>query len=71
VSGERLLQSIREHGHQNAHWVKDKKDLPDVLLASSRPGDIVIALGAGDVNQAVFSLRDKLEAQSSSRGGAP
>lgn len=62
VSGERLLQSIREHGHHDAHFVRDKKDLPDVLLEATRPGDVVIALGAGDVNQSVVALKAKLEA---------
>jgi UDP-N-acetylmuramate--alanine ligase len=68
VTGEKLLQSIREHGHHAAHFVKDKKDLPDVLLSATRPGDVVISLGAGDVNQSVAGLKTKLEAIA---GGAP
>jgi len=70
VTGEKLLQSIREHGHQNAHYVRDKKDLPDVLLEATRPGDVVIALGAGDVNQSVLGLKTRLEALAAHGGGS-
>jgi UDP-N-acetylmuramate--alanine ligase len=60
VTAEGLVQSIREHGHHDARFVKDKAELPDVLLGLVRPGDIVIALGAGDVNASVRELRDRL-----------
>jgi len=68
VSAELLVQSIREHGHHDARYVHDKADLPDALLAIIRPGDIVIALGAGDVNLAVRALKTRLEARVSEQG---
>ncbi|EYF02385.1 UDP-N-acetylmuramate--L-alanine ligase [Chondromyces apiculatus] len=63
VSGERLLQSVREHGHHDATFVADKAELPEVLERVVRPGDVVIALGAGDVNLSVRALRERLEAR--------
>ena len=66
ITAERLLQSIREHGHHNAHYVGDKRSLPEALEGLTRPGDIVIALGAGDVNAALIGLRERLEAASAS-----
>jgi UDP-N-acetylmuramate--alanine ligase len=61
VSSERLVQSIREHGHHATHHVRDKLRLPEVLEGLTREGDIVIALGAGDVNACLPALKARLE----------
>ena len=71
VSAERLVQSIREHGHHDASYVADKADLPDALEAIVRPGDVVIALGAGDVNASLRALRSRLEAKLEPEEGKP
>ncbi|MCC6553804.1 MAG: UDP-N-acetylmuramate--L-alanine ligase [Polyangiaceae bacterium] len=67
VSAERLVQSIREHGHHEARYVADKADLPDALSELLRPGDVVIALGAGDVNASVRELKARLEVKLETR----
>jgi len=74
ASAERLVQSIREHGHHDARYVPNKTDLPEELERIVRPGDVVIALGAGDINASVTALRARLEkrnvkAQRPSEGG--
>jgi len=69
VGSSALVQSIREHGHHSVHYVADKKRLPDELMSIVKPGDIVIALGAGDINQAVRDLHARLQAQA--KGAAP
>ena len=74
ISAERLVQSIREHGHHDAHYVANKADLPEALERIVRPGDVVIALGAGDVNASVRGLKARLEAKSTRAaptGGTP
>ncbi|AUX40779.1 UDP-N-acetylmuramate--alanine ligase [Sorangium cellulosum] len=63
VTAERLVQSIREHGHHDARFVADKADLAEALEQIVRPGDVVIALGAGDVNACVRDLKARLEAK--------
>jgi UDP-N-acetylmuramate--alanine ligase len=63
TSAERLVQSIREHGHHDATYVADKAELPAALEKIVRQGDVVIALGAGDVNASVRALKTRLEAK--------
>jgi UDP-N-acetylmuramate--alanine ligase len=48
--------------------VPDKAALPDAIEAIVRPGDVVIALGAGDVNASVRALKARLEAREASMG---
>ena len=66
ATGEALARSIRTHGHHNVTYVPDKKQVGAELLKVVRPGDIVIALGAGDINQAARELLAALEP-----GGGP
>ncbi len=70
ITAERLVQSIREHGHHNAHYVPDKSLLPETLERLSRDGDVVIALGAGDVNACLAPLKARLDA-AAAKAGAP
>jgi UDP-N-acetylmuramate--alanine ligase len=69
ATSERLVQSIREHGHHDARYVRNKADLPAALLELVRPGDVVIALGAGDINASVRDLKALLEARAA--GASP
>ncbi len=62
ASGQRLAEAIRLHGHRNVVFEKDKTKLPELLQRLARPGDMVIALGAGDINQSVKSLAERLRA---------
>ncbi|HEX6898529.1 MAG TPA: UDP-N-acetylmuramate--L-alanine ligase [Thermoanaerobaculia bacterium] len=50
VTGELLVESSRRHGHRNVHFCPAWKDAP-ALLEEAGEGDVVITLGAGDVNR--------------------
>ena len=74
ISSESLVQSIREHGHHHARYLGDKTQLPQALEELTREGDIVIALGAGDVNACLGGLKARLEAslaKPEAKDGAP
>jgi UDP-N-acetylmuramate--alanine ligase len=43
--------------------VPDKKEVARELLAVVRPGDLVILLGAGDINASARELRTALHAE--------
>ncbi len=66
ASGESLASAIRAHGHHSVRYVADKRDVKQALAEIVRPGDIVIALGAGDINASVRDLLAQLEAEARS-----
>ena len=62
-----LAQSIREHGHHDVTYVADKRAVAAELERRVHEGDIVIALGAGDINMAVRELKARLDAKEDAR----
>jgi UDP-N-acetylmuramate--alanine ligase len=60
VTSRHLVQAIREHGHHDVNLVTDKDALADRLADLARPGDVVLTLGAGDVNAVLRELSVRL-----------
>jgi UDP-N-acetylmuramate--alanine ligase len=56
ASGEELAEAIRAHGHHAVTFVPDKKRVASALADVVEPGDLVIALGAGDINASAREL---------------
>jgi UDP-N-acetylmuramate--alanine ligase len=56
ATGEALAAAIRAHGHHAVTFVPDKKRVAQALRDVVEPGDIVIALGAGDINASAREL---------------
>jgi UDP-N-acetylmuramate--alanine ligase len=69
ANGEALSLAIRAHGHHGVTYVPDKKDVSKTLLDLVEPGDLVIALGAGDINASARELNAALAARTA-KGGA-
>jgi UDP-N-acetylmuramate--alanine ligase len=46
-----LVTAIRAHGHRDVTHVPKQGDLAATLLKRTRPGDIVITLGAGSITR--------------------
>jgi UDP-N-acetylmuramate--alanine ligase len=63
ATGERLADAIRRHGHRHVVYEPDKAKVVDRLEALTQRGDMVIALGAGDINQSVRSLFQRLSSR--------
>ncbi len=63
ANGDALAQGIRAHGHHAVRYVPDKKKVIDALLEIVEPGDLVIALGAGDINASARELVAALQKQ--------
>ena len=49
VDAKGLCQGIKAHGHKNVHHAEDADHALDLLNTLTRPGDLVLTLGAGDV----------------------
>jgi UDP-N-acetylmuramate--alanine ligase len=60
VSGERLAERTEQFGHRAVQYVPDKTDLPEHLLETTEPGDVVLMLGAGDIWRASETFVDLL-----------
>ncbi len=61
ATGEALAEAIRAHGHRGVSFVKSKGQVSGALLDVVEPGDIVIALGAGDINASARELLALIE----------
>jgi UDP-N-acetylmuramate--alanine ligase len=65
VSAEDLADDIRAHGHRDVTYLgSDRARVLDHLVQITRPGDLVLTLGAGDVGQIGPELLLRLEADS-------
>jgi len=60
VTGKRLAQSIREHGHKEVIYCAEQEDVVPTLLGLVKPGDLVMTLGAGDIHREGDRLFEKL-----------
>jgi UDP-N-acetylmuramate--alanine ligase len=60
VEARGLFEGIREYGHKNVAYFKEKKEVVEHLLRIAAPGDLVITLGAGDIWQVADELLERL-----------
>ena len=51
VSSEALYNGIKAYGHRNVVYIPDKNDVPAYLNKITKPGYMVITLGAGNIWQ--------------------
>jgi len=65
VTGEDLAEGIRAHGHRNVIYLgNDRTRVLEHLAEITRPGDLVLTLGAGDVSQLGPELLRHIDADS-------
>ena len=63
VTGARLAASILDSGHHNVRYMQTMQEAIETLYGMARPGDAIIALGAGSVGRALEQLALLLGAQ--------
>jgi UDP-N-acetylmuramate--alanine ligase len=61
ITSEALVAAIREHGHHHVEYLPDRAELVARLAAEARSGDVVISLGAGDINKILGPLEQAIE----------
>ena len=67
ITGELIAHSARQFGHKEVHYVQDKKQLPAYLLNVVKANDIVITMGAGDINKIGQEFFNQLKMKNSSK----
>jgi UDP-N-acetylmuramate--alanine ligase len=60
ITSEALARAIESHGHRHVEYVPNREGLVARLAEAAAPGDVVIALGAGDVNRVLAPVADEL-----------
>jgi len=60
VTGEQLAEAIRAAGAPPMTYVPRKEQLVETVLPQLKPGDVVVALGAGDIGQIGKALYERL-----------
>jgi UDP-N-acetylmuramate--alanine ligase len=61
VSSQHLVHAMREHGQRSASYVADMSELARQLAQVAQPGDVVISLGAGDINRVLAKVQSEIE----------
>jgi UDP-N-acetylmuramate--alanine ligase len=62
VSSEALVKAIKASGHKEVDYVARREDLAAYLESNAREGDVVITLGAGNIQLTCNELIERLEA---------
>jgi len=61
VSGRDIYQAAQAAGHKNCHFL-EKDKIVDFLKDTALPGDMVLVLGAGDIEKLAPELLEKIQA---------
>jgi len=62
VNRDALVEGLRRHGRPRVQALPSPADLPAMIAAEVRPGDLVVFLGAGDITTWAHALPAQLEA---------
>lgn len=55
-----LIEGLKRQGHDSVFAIDHDSQLPEVVAANARPGDLVIGLGAGTITEWMHALPDRL-----------
>jgi UDP-N-acetylmuramate--alanine ligase len=56
ADSEHLATAIREHGHHAVTYMPDREEIAVRMAQTAKKGDVVIALGAGDINKVLKTI---------------
>jgi UDP-N-acetylmuramate--alanine ligase len=63
VNKAALVEGLHRFGHRSVIALESPAQLPELVKAEARPGDLVVCLGAGDITQWAYALPGQLEAR--------
>jgi UDP-N-acetylmuramate--alanine ligase len=62
VDRDALVDGLRRYGHRRAIPLPSPAELPALVRAEAKAGDLVVCLGAGDITAWAYALPDQLQA---------
>ncbi len=62
ISRDSLVQGLRDHGHRNVHALEGPQALAALVRDLTKPGDMVVCLGAGNITAWANALPAELAA---------
>jgi UDP-N-acetylmuramate--alanine ligase len=62
-----LIEDALARAGRPVSWRGERSELADVLAEHARAGDVVVTLGAGDITQSAYALREKLASLKTAR----
>jgi UDP-N-acetylmuramate--alanine ligase len=63
VTGELIVDAARASGHRNVRYHADWRTLPETLGGDLAAGDVVLTLGAGDINRLALQLVESADGE--------
>jgi UDP-N-acetylmuramate--alanine ligase len=61
ASRDALVEGLVAHGHRKVVPLADPSELAATVLATAKPGDLVVCLGAGNITAWAYALPAELE----------
>ncbi len=61
ISTSLIVESIQKHENRNAVIIEKFEDIPEVIAKSSRKGDVIVTLGAGDIYKSGRLILERLK----------
>jgi UDP-N-acetylmuramate--alanine ligase len=61
VSAHLIVNAVKNSNHKAVVYCKTEDDILEFMKKESRPGDLIITLGAGNIRQAGIRLADELK----------
>ncbi len=61
VTGKALYEEIQEFGHKNVFFEKNLGKIPDLVEQIAKPEDMILVLGAGNINKVIPEIIKHLE----------
>ena len=63
VTGKALFEEIRHFGHKHVRYEAELGKVPALVARLAAPGDMILVLGAGNINRTIPQIIDRLEAK--------
>ena len=61
ISGKKLYEEVELFGHKNVIFEQDMARIPELIGKTARTGDLIIVMGAGNINKIIPDIIENLE----------